>query len=388
MLEVGGTRNSGPVFVVGAPRSGTSILTWCLGQHPNILPQEESGWMGEFAINVGVQYQIGSSRGDRSQLSAMGISRDAFFRIFGDGINAMILGNRTGQEEVSRNRAHSNPSHCSAAFSLSRSVSDTKLRWVDGTPEYSYYIAALRKLFPDAKFVHIVRDVRSVVNSMLHFKMDGGRSLVETERQAYEYWLGTVQSCVQAERAFGPQVVHRVRYDDLVNRPEWVIKGVLEFLDEPYTEACLRPLVNRINSSCVPEGFDSTDERTPIGLIERARRLSGQLQRPDTTFPMSEEALAKIEEKVDQRVSFMRGLDVRAVALTRSLNWCGAILAGYMLLLAILCGFILLIPDYLLRGTILFLLAYSIGSVVIYATVRGVRLRDFAHRVHRRLVGE
>ena len=53
-----------PVFVVGSPRSGTSILTWCLGQHPNLFPVPESNWMGDFAVNVAVACQIGKARGD------------------------------------------------------------------------------------------------------------------------------------------------------------------------------------------------------------------------------------------------------------------------------------------------------------------------------------
>ena len=61
-----------PVFVVGSPRSGTSILAWCLGQHPNMFPVPESNWMGQFAINVAISYEIGSARGDRSLLSGMG----------------------------------------------------------------------------------------------------------------------------------------------------------------------------------------------------------------------------------------------------------------------------------------------------------------------------
>ena len=48
-----------PIFVVGSPRSGTSILAWCLGHHPNIFPVPESNWMGDFAVNVAAAHQIG-----------------------------------------------------------------------------------------------------------------------------------------------------------------------------------------------------------------------------------------------------------------------------------------------------------------------------------------
>ena len=65
-----------PIFVVGSPRSGTSILTWCLGQHPNIFPVPESNWMGNFAINVAMAYRVGAARGDQSILSAMDIREE------------------------------------------------------------------------------------------------------------------------------------------------------------------------------------------------------------------------------------------------------------------------------------------------------------------------
>ena len=52
-----------PIFVVGSPRSGTSILAWCLGHHPNIFPVPESNWMGDFAVNVAKSYQVGAARG-------------------------------------------------------------------------------------------------------------------------------------------------------------------------------------------------------------------------------------------------------------------------------------------------------------------------------------
>src|SRR2546427_10785508 len=83
-----------PIFIVGSPRSGTSILTWCLGQHSNILVQEESNWIGRLAVQIGAAYELGTARGERSQLSALDVSRADFFARFGASINQLILDQR------------------------------------------------------------------------------------------------------------------------------------------------------------------------------------------------------------------------------------------------------------------------------------------------------
>ena len=83
-----------PIFVVGSPRSGTSILAWCLGHHPNIFPVPESNWMGDFAVNVAKSYQVGAARGIFSILSAMDIARDEFFSHIGRSINSLVFKHR------------------------------------------------------------------------------------------------------------------------------------------------------------------------------------------------------------------------------------------------------------------------------------------------------
>jgi hypothetical protein len=151
-----------PIFVVGSPRSGTSILAWCLGHHPNLFPVPESNWMGDFAVNVAVAHQIGSARGSYSILSAMDVRVDEFFAAFGRSINELVVGHR---RDLEMNRGNSNsPSKVNLRWLEATSMAaGPKARWVDGTPEYSLHICGLRKLFPEARFVHVFRDVDAVV---------------------------------------------------------------------------------------------------------------------------------------------------------------------------------------------------------------------------------
>src|SRR6266516_93668 len=258
-----------PIFIVGSPRSGTSILAWCLGQHPNIFPVPESNWMGEFAVNIASGYQIGAARDNRTILSAMDISRDEFFANFGHAINDLILAHR---QDLERKR------ELERTLNRKHSTSEPKTRWVDGTPEYSLHVHGLRKLFPEALFIHIVRDVDSVVRSMLNFHRVAGTQLVTTEGEAYKYWLRMVNACLKAEQAYGPRVIHRLQYAALIDNPEAAIRSLLDFVGEPYSAKCLEPLAQRINSSNVPVDFKSEDPATDPKVVEAARRLYAEIQ--------------------------------------------------------------------------------------------------------------
>jgi hypothetical protein len=293
-----------PIFVVGSPRSGTSILTWCLGQHPNIIPLEESDWVGKLAVDLAVYYQIGTSRGDYSLLSSMDVEKAEFFAVFGQSINDLILRHRVSLDRK-RWRHAAGPSVPDHSFVPRYNA---KTRWVDGTPEYSFYICGLRKLFPQALFIHIFRDVTSVVRSMLHFHHLSGQNLVANVQEAYSYWLRTVSNCLVAERAYGPKVVFRIRHSDLVDAPEETLRSIFSFLSEPFAPECLEPLAQRINSSNVPPDFQIDDHGADPSLVKQAMQLCREVEESSQPLEASAAAIEEIETAFDERVQFVANL--------------------------------------------------------------------------------
>ena len=308
--------------------------------------------MGPFAVNLAVSYQVGIARGLFSILSAMGISCDEFFSHIGQSINVLILKHRsdldrkrliTGAQRIlkdeglylgevsgelnpamtaaiqqyqTRNRSQANGPLYDDILGVLQSIldsesktrwidlldSESKARWVDGTPEYSFDICGLRKLFPCALFIHIVRDVDSVVRSMLNFHRIAGTQVVANEEEAYKYWLRTVTACLKAEEAYGPHVVYRLRYTTLIENPESALRSLLDFLGEPYSAKCLEPLSQRINSSNVPPDFKSDDPTTDAALVEEARRLSAELEQSSPPTEHSPTAAAELEAEFGARV--------------------------------------------------------------------------------------
>jgi hypothetical protein len=262
--------------------------------------------MGDFAIDLAVCYQIGSARGDRSVLSAMEIQCEEFFNMFGQNINALISRHRI---DLERKRWEYSVGPKSPPEDLVSSIMNQKTRWVDGTPEYSFHICGLRKLFPKALFIHIVRDVTSVVRSMLNFHRVDGSSLVANEQEAYNYWFRAVSSCLLAERAYGPRVVFRLQYSDFVNAPESALRSLLNFLGEPYAAECLAPLTKRINSSNVPDDFKIGDPATDAALVERATRLCAQLVETPQPSEASLAAAQELEAAFAERVQYVASVD-------------------------------------------------------------------------------
>ena len=73
----------------------------------------------------------------------------------------------------------------------------------------------------------------------------------------------------------------------------------------------MEPLVQRINSANVPADFNARDSATDPSIVERARKLSHQLQNSPQAREISDELAKKMETEFDNQVEYYRDLRTR-----------------------------------------------------------------------------
>jgi len=93
--------------------------------------------MGHFTANVALAYQTRAARGDYSIFSAMDVQEEELFATLGHSINDLILRHRKHLESKRETRSAALKLNARWLEATSTAVGP-KMRWVDGTPEYSF----------------------------------------------------------------------------------------------------------------------------------------------------------------------------------------------------------------------------------------------------------
>jgi hypothetical protein len=124
-----------------------------------------------------------------------------------------------------------------------------KPRYGDKSPGYVTRMKLLTQLFPEARFVHIVRDVRSVALSLTEMPKEWGTNTVP---EGAARWRHRVSRGHREGTALGPDRYVEVRYEDLVADTERELRRLMEFLLLPWDDAVLSYADRGL--SRVPEG--------------------------------------------------------------------------------------------------------------------------------------
>lgn len=115
-----------------------------------------------------------------------------------------------------------------------------KPRWGDKTPMYMRHVLLLRRLFPGAQYVHLIRDGRDAALSFLSLPEGIAFQTWAHPTRAADFaalWRTEVARARRIGRKLGPGRYLEVRYEDLVAEPEPVLQRICAFAGLPYEKA-------------------------------------------------------------------------------------------------------------------------------------------------------
>jgi hypothetical protein len=279
-----------PIFLVGCPRSGTTLLSVLLHAHPRIAMPPETRFLlpayrnrfayGDLTVEENRRRLATDLTGRAGKFPDLHLDRDAVI----EQIVAAppTLGSAAGT--IWREFAHSRG----------------KQRWGEKRPAYWRDMGLILRLFPQAQVIHLVRDGRACVASLKRVDWWKRGSVGATSS-----WVLADAELRRLGRRLPPDTYHRLRYEDLLADPRAELTRLCRFLGEEFDEAMLdhtdaagdivprrKRWHDRTRGALDPGRIEAwRDELTPeeIGLFEAVARrplsrngypLSGAGRRP------------------------------------------------------------------------------------------------------------
>jgi LPS sulfotransferase NodH len=294
-------------FIVGAPRSGTRLLGRLVNAHPEIAVIHEARFVpGWFRHRRGVTPE--------GLVTPELVEKLAQFERF----EQLEVEREQLEQVVARREKMPYSAFVSELFDLhGRAVG--KRFVADKSPRYVRNLPTLHELWPEARFVHLVRDGRDVGLSVLSWKKVVERGELVANLPTWEedrtttvalWWERLVRLGREDGSVLGPGLYHEVRYEALVADPAAECEALCAFLELPYDQAMLHyheaPEARRSRhaSRAPTPGLRKWRAQMPPQEVERFEAAAGELL-DELGYPR---AFPRIEAKALRRAARMREL--------------------------------------------------------------------------------
>jgi tetratricopeptide (TPR) repeat protein len=194
-----------PVFIVGMPRSGTSLVEQILASHPQIFGAGELNDINQYANEI--QTRLGSVM--------------PYPRCLGEVTQAVL--DSLAKQYLDRLQA----------------MSSTAARVVDKMPHNFLHLGMIALLFPGARIIHIMRDPMDTCLSV-YFQKFNDLHAYANNLSDLGFYYRAYEKLMAHWRSVLTLPLFEVQYEDLVADPGTWIPGLVEFCDVEWDEQCSR----------------------------------------------------------------------------------------------------------------------------------------------------
>ncbi|MTI32264.1 sulfotransferase family protein [Xanthovirga aplysinae] len=227
-----------PFFILGNPRSGTSLFRLMLNSHPILCIPPECGFAQWWFDRYGGWKKEDSTdplKVDQFLTDLAGSKKIEGWRIDYPKLKKIIL------ENSPQNYAEL----CGIVYVFyGKQQGKNHIKWGDKNNYYINYLPLINKIYPKAKFIHLIRDGRDVACSYLDLQKLETNSrykpvLASNIEDIARDWKKNI---TQIERHFSllaKEDYLEIRYEDLISKPEPTLKKVMAFLGVKYSSDLL-----------------------------------------------------------------------------------------------------------------------------------------------------
>lgn len=237
--DPGGARFPVP-FIVGVPRSGTTLLREMLNAHPELAIPPETLFVPR-ALRVWRE-------ADDDPVAPLLEFVTSHYRWPDLGLDA---GQYAARLDV---RPPETAGDAIRVLYEMYAEKSGKPRWGEKSPFYSSKMEALQAAFPEARFVHLIRDGRAVAHSIKDLRFGP-----DTIDGAAAMWVERIDRARQE----APQLAHymELRYESLIRDPEAELRRICEFIELPYDPRMLD----------YPRAVAERSRQEPVEAVERSQ---------------------------------------------------------------------------------------------------------------------
>jgi hypothetical protein len=214
------TVSKGPLFIVGMPRSGTKLVRDLLNNHPFI-------YIAEIETNfLQIWQNKWSKYGDLSKLNNF----KKFYNKMKKYTYFMYM------EENNKLIKYYDWYHLCKDYTIQdvyeslirhdTNISNHNVIWGDKSPDYLRYLKNLNDLFPEARFIHIIRDVRDYC---LSINKTWGKNMLRGAQR----WCNNINEAQKTSKILGSRYIE-IKYENLITDSESVLKALCDFLKIDY----------------------------------------------------------------------------------------------------------------------------------------------------------